>query len=126
MPTPRRLSDFQVQDTNGLPLQALALKLGTGNAVLTAAVASSAEIALPGAGVPQGAGNLFLISTQGPMSIRFGTTGMAAAGVDNTSQHLPVAGLYLCDAGLLATFFRHIRAGAADVIFQIMAIPTQA
>jgi hypothetical protein len=122
LPTPRRLADFQVQDANGYPLQLLALKLGTAPAVLTAAVASSAAIALPAVG----ASNMILVSTQGPMSIRFGLVGVADAAVDGTSSMLPAAGIYLLDPGLTATHFKHIRAGAADAIFQIMAIPTQA
>lgn len=123
MPTPRRLADFQVQDSNGYPLQQLALKLGTAPVNGTAGAASSVAVALPGAGA--GAANVFIVATQGPVCIRFGLVGVADAAVDNTSQMLPAAGVYLLDAGLTATHFKHIRGGAADALFQILAVPTQ-
>lgn len=125
MPNPRRLSDFMVADLNGGPFENYALKLGTGNVASASGAASSAEIPLPGAGAPPAAGNVFLLVCTGPMVIRFGTTGMGAAAVDNTSTLVPAAGTWLLDAGLLATHFRHIQVTAAAT-FQLLAIPTQA
>lgn len=123
MPTPRRLANLSISDANGAPIWPAfsTLALLANNQVLTAAVASSAAIAT---GVAAGS-SVFLISTQGPISIRFGTSGVAAAAVDATSIMLPTAGVYLVEPGLTATHFRHIRAGAADAIFQISPVPTQ-
>jgi hypothetical protein len=126
LPTPRRLAALAIGDPNGAPIwPAFAtLALLAGNQVLTAGAASSAAIAhgfaTPGSCV-------FLISTQGPLSIIFGAAGVGAAAVDATSIMLPAAGVYLVDPGPnpLFTHFRHIRAGAADAIFQISAVATQ-
>lgn len=124
MPTPRRLAALSLSDQNGAPIwPAFAtLALLAANQVLTAGAASSAAIAT---GVAAGS-SAFLISTQGPLSIRFGLVGVAAAAVDANAIMLPAAGIYLVDPGLTATHFTHIRAGAADAIFQISPIPTQA
>lgn len=123
MPTPRRLAALALGDPNGAPIwPAFAtLALLANNQVLTAGAASSAAIAT---GVAAGS-SVFLISTQGPMSIIFGLAGVGAAAVDATSIMLPAAGVYLVDAGITATHFRHIRAGAADAIFQISPVATQ-
>ena len=127
MPTPRRLAALSLADANGAPIwPAFAtLALVAGNLVLTAAVASSAAIVLPGAGAPPAAGNVFLVSTAGPIGLIFGLVGVGAAALDATTIQLPAAGVYLVDAGLTATHFRHIRGGAADAIFQISPVPTQ-
>lgn len=125
LPTPRRLADNQVLDSNGYPLPQLALKLGTGNVVGVTGAASSAAIALPGAGAPPAAGNVYLLLAAGPMAIIFGLVGVGAAAADNTSFNIPAAGTYLLDVGLLATHFRHIQITAAQN-FQLVAIPTQA
>lgn len=124
MPTPRRLAALSISDANGAPIwPAFAtLALLAANQVLTAGAASSAAIA---SGVAAGS-SVFLISTQGPISIIFGLAGVGAAAVDATSIMLPAAGVYLVDPGITATHFRHIRAGAADAIFQISPVPTQA
>lgn len=123
MPTPRRLAALALGDPNGAPIwPAFAtLALLANNQVLTAGPASSAAIAT---GVAAGS-SVFLISTQGPMSIIFGLAGVGAAAVDATSIMLPAAGVYLVDPGITATHFRHIRAGAADAIFQISPVATQ-
>lgn len=123
MPTPRRLASLSIADANGAPVwPAFAtLALLANNQVLTAAVASSAAIALTAGG----ATNVYLVATQGPISLIFGLAGVGAAAVNNTSIMLPAAGVYLVDGGLTCTHVRHIRAGAADAIFQISPVPTQ-
>lgn len=125
MPQPRRLASLTLGDPNGQQIwPAFAtLALAAGNQLLTAGAASSAAIAhaqTPGS-------TAFLIATQGPISIIFGASGVGAAAVDNTSIMLPAAGVYLVDPGpnVLFTHFRHIRAGAADAIFQITPVALQ-
>lgn len=123
MPTPRRLADNQVLDSNGYPVPVLALKLGVANVVSVTGAASSAAIALPGTGA--GASNVYLLLAFGPMAIAFGLVGMGAAVADNTAFNIPAAGTYLIDPGVAATHFRHIQITAAQA-FQLIAIPTQA
>ena len=103
---------------NGQAVQMLPLSGVRVNA--TAAVASTAEAALPTDA------RLVVVRSTGPMAIRFGNTGMSAAAVDSTSilfpsGEAPVA-VPLHSDGVAYTHFRVIRASGSDAFVQIEGV----
>ena len=103
---------------NGQAVQMLPLSGVRVNA--TAAVASTAEAALP-----TGAA-LVVVRSTGPMAIRFGNTGVGAAAVDANSLlfpsgEAPVA-VPLHTDGTPVTHFRVIRASGSDAFVQIEGV----
>lgn len=103
---------------NGQTLQLLPLSGVRVNA--TAAVASTAEAALPA-----GTEHLVIVRATGPMAIRFGATGMGAAAVDANSILFP-AGEAPVPVPSGSTHFRVIRASGSDAFVQLEAIPMTA
>lgn len=87
----------------------------------TAAVASTAEAALP-----SGA-RLVVVRATGPIAIRFGDTGMGAAAIDADSVlfpsgEAPVRVPFGATDNTAATHFRVIRASGSDAYVQIEGV----
>lgn len=114
MPNPLRLSrKVAYNDGDAVPIV-----VGNGTRVnATAAVASTAEAALPTGAT----GSVVIVRATDAIWIRFGTTGMGAAAADANSI-LFLGG----EAPILtpdsATHFRVLRVGSADVAVQLEAV----
>lgn len=126
MANPRRLADYAVYDSNGIPLSFPILRVNAQSIMGSAVLLSSAAAALPGDGSPPGAQNIYQLLTNGPCSIRFGNGAVpAAVAFDATGINLLDAGLYFIDAGLTATHFRIIRIGLVDASWILTPLPTR-
>jgi hypothetical protein len=85
----------------------------------TAAVASTAEAAVPAGGA------LLMVRATGPIAIRFGNTGVGAAAVDANSILFPAGEAPVripLVSDVPATHFRVIRASGSDAFVQLESV----
>ena len=115
MPTNPREVDKALRFKDGQAIQVLQ---GSGTRVnATAAVASTAEAAIPAGGT------VLLCRATDAIWIRFGTTGMGAAAADANSI-LFVGGEAPIPLPDGTTHFRVLRVGSADVAVQLESVTT--